>query len=208
MASLRQIIPSPEPPTIEPPTILTPCQSVKCSEFASQKDAQALLDALPDDRFGLDPDNNSVACEGFFCLKTDCSTFDTQEKAQAVLDALPGDRFGLDPDGNGIACENLSSKNHPPTVKNKINNQNATVKSEFIYRVPDNTFSDPDGDSLTLSATLKNGSDLPKWLSFDSSTNTFSGIPTRKAIHPISLIADDGKGGTVSTVFRIRVSDV
>ncbi|WP_418903715.1 putative Ig domain-containing protein, partial [Pokkaliibacter plantistimulans] len=33
------------------------------------------------------------------------------------------------------------------------------------------------GDSLTLSATLADGSALPSWLSFDASTGTFSGTP-------------------------------
>ncbi|NEP79497.1 MAG: hypothetical protein F6K39_15770 [Okeania sp. SIO3B3] len=177
------------------------CPSVECSEFANQEDAQSVFDALPGDRFGLDPNGNGIACEDFFCLKTDCSTFDTQEKAQTVLDALPGDRFGLDPDGNGIACENLPGKNQPPEVANKIPNQKAKASSPFSYSIPNNTFSDPDGDNLTLSAT-----GLPSWLSFDPKTNKFSGTaPAKRGINRIEVIADDGKGGTVSTVFRIYV---
>ncbi|NEP79498.1 MAG: PEP-CTERM sorting domain-containing protein [Okeania sp. SIO3B3] len=52
-----------ETPTPKPVPVLPPCQSVKCSEFANQKDAQALFNALPDDRFGLDPDRDGIACE-------------------------------------------------------------------------------------------------------------------------------------------------
>ena len=45
-------------------------------------------------------------------------------------------------------------------------------------RLPPDSFSDVDvGDTLTLSATLADGSPLPAWLSFDPATQTFSGTP-------------------------------
>jgi predicted metalloprotease len=36
---------------------------ITCASFVSQADAQAVLDADPDDRFGLDPDRNGIACD-------------------------------------------------------------------------------------------------------------------------------------------------
>ncbi|NEP79496.1 MAG: hypothetical protein F6K39_15765 [Okeania sp. SIO3B3] len=64
------------------------------------------------------------------------------------------------------------------------------------------TFRDSDGDSLILSATLVNGAPLPRWLSFDSATNTFSGTPPAPeadTVLEIKVTADDSNGGTAST---------
>src|SRR5215211_715474 len=40
-----------------------PVSALDCGSFAAQEDAQAVFDANPGDRFGLDPDGNGVACD-------------------------------------------------------------------------------------------------------------------------------------------------
>jgi Ca2+-binding RTX toxin-like protein len=52
--------------------------------------------------------------------------------------------------------------------------QNPVDNAAFSYAVPATAFSDPDGDTLTYSATLSNGSALPAWLVFTAATRTFS----------------------------------
>ena len=54
-----------------------------------------------------------------------------------------------------------------------IPNRSATVGSLFSFTPSAGTFTDPNGDALTWSA-----SGLPGWLSFNAGTHTFSGTPT------------------------------
>ncbi|MBA0215755.1 putative Ig domain-containing protein, partial [Pectobacterium brasiliense] len=63
----------------------------------------------------------------------------------------------------------------------------------FNFTVPAGTFSDPDGDTLTLSATLADGSPLPSWITFNPATGTFSGTP--------------GNGDVGTVVIRVTATD-
>ena len=67
--------------------------------------------------------------------------------------------------------------NTAPTVAAVIPDQTATAATAFSYAFPDTTFSDADGDTLTYTATQADGTALPSWLSFSTSTRTFSGTP-------------------------------
>ncbi|WP_198525066.1 putative Ig domain-containing protein, partial [Kamptonema formosum] len=62
----------------------------------------------------------------------------------------------------------VANTNDAPTTTG-IGNQTATEDSAFTFAIPANTFDDVDaGDSLTLSATLSDGTAIPAWLSFDA----------------------------------------
>ncbi|PPC74734.1 hypothetical protein C4K68_24280, partial [Pokkaliibacter plantistimulans] len=81
----------------------------------------------------------------------------------------------------------VTNVNDAPTA-GVISAQNATEDSSFSFVVPAGTFADVDaGDSLTLSATLADGSALPSWLSFDASTGTFSGTPDNGDVGSLSI---------------------
>lgn len=54
--------PTTVPPTTEPPVTLPP-PDLNCSDFATQEEAQAVLDADPSDPHGLDGDGDGIACE-------------------------------------------------------------------------------------------------------------------------------------------------
>ena len=47
----------------------------------------------------------------------------------------------------------------------------------WSFQVPADTFMDPDGNALTYSASLDNGSALPSCITFNAATRTFSGTP-------------------------------
>ncbi|MBN8432173.1 putative Ig domain-containing protein [Microbulbifer salipaludis] len=96
--------------------------------------------------------------------------------------------------------------NEAPIVANPIPNRSGTAGSAFSYTFPSNTFSDPNGDSLTYSAKLSNGSSLPSWLSFNAGTRKFSGTPTAGGTWDVRVTANDGNGKSVSDVFRITVT--
>lgn len=65
-----------------------------------------------------------------------------------------------------------------------------------------------DGDTLTYSATMADGSNLPGWLNFDPSTLTFSGIPERGDVgtYALKVIVTDQWGFSASSnIFDINV---
>ncbi len=87
-----------------------------CADFATQEEAQQFL--LAGDPYGLDEDNDGMACDTLPSGGTgggisqpptqsdlDCADFASQAEAQATFDADPSDPNGLDADGDGIACE-------------------------------------------------------------------------------------------------------
>jgi Ca2+-binding RTX toxin-like protein len=107
-----------------------------------------------------------------------------------------------------LAVENI---NDAPTLLNAIADQNAKQGTAFSFQIPTNTFTDIDaGDVLTYSATLENGNALPSWLTFNSTTRTFSGTPTNDNVGNLNIkvAATDKAGATVSDVFTLTVNNV
>jgi hypothetical protein len=99
--------------------------------------------------------------------------------------------------------------NPPPVVSNPIADQHATVTIPFNYVVPASTFTDPNGDPLTYTATLTGGGALPAWLSFNPGTRTFTGTPAAGDIGTISVrvTATDPQGGSAVDDFNLVVSN-
>ncbi|ALB42470.1 hypothetical protein AA650_20215 [Anabaena sp. WA102] len=101
--------------------------------------------------------------------------------------------------------------NHPPTVLQSIADQSTIEDTTFSFTIPANTFTDIDaGDVLSYSATLENGNSLPSWLTFNSTTRTFSGTPTNDHVGNLNVkaIATDKAGATVSDVFVLAVENI
>lgn len=96
--------------------------------------------------------------------------------------------------------------NKPPVVASGIPARSATQDASFGYTVPGGTFTDPDGDALTLSARRTDGSALPAWLTFNGSA--FTGIPDFGDIGTLNVrvTASDGKGGNATTDFVLTVA--
>ncbi|MBB1526983.1 putative Ig domain-containing protein [Pectobacterium carotovorum subsp. carotovorum] len=107
----------------------------------------------------------------------------------------------------GLSVTNV---NDAPVVSTPIPPQNVAQGGGFNFTLPDGTFSDPDGDSLTLSATLANGSPLPSWLRFDPTIGTFSGTPGNADVGTlvIRVTATDGSNTSISTSFGLTVTNV
>ncbi|WP_298189811.1 putative Ig domain-containing protein [Novosphingobium sp.] len=99
--------------------------------------------------------------------------------------------------------------NQAPVLALPIADRALKEDAPLSYTIPAGTFSDPDGDTLSLSATLANGSALPTWLVFDADTGTFSGTPPKDYNGQIALkvTATDGEY-SVSDSFTLSVTPV
>src|SRR5690606_14449495 len=82
---------------------------------------------------------------------------------------------------------------------------------EWRIQIPASTFSDADGDVLSLQAALPDGSSLPDWLSFDPQTGIFSGDPPSDLSNQtleLAVTATDPFEGKVNMVFAVQFGDV
>ncbi len=96
-----------------------------------------------------------------------------------------------------------------PALLNPINNQHATIGTPYLFAVPGNTFSTPQGEHLSYRATKADGSFLPAWLGFVGPKLEFQGTPqpSDKGNVAIKIIAEDPKGGTAESPFSLNVID-
>ncbi len=72
----------------------------------------------------------------------------------------------------------LAGNNHAPTINSYLPTLQAHTGNLFTYTVPGDTIIDPDdGDFVTYSVKMPDGSAIPPWLNFDAASRTLSGIP-------------------------------
>ncbi|MBW4429181.1 MAG: tandem-95 repeat protein [Nostoc desertorum CM1-VF14] len=102
----------------------------------------------------------------------------------------------------------VANVNDAPTLEKAIANQTATQNTTFSFTFAEDTFKDVDvDDSLSYSATLENGSPLPNWLTFDTTTHTFNGTPSNADVGNIrvKLVALDKTGATATATLGLEV---
>ncbi len=99
--------------------------------------------------------------------------------------------------------------NLPPVVDNPIPDQQVIEGDVFDFTVPANTFSDPELDTLTLSATLDDDSPLPSWLDFNPITEKFLGVPSHFDIGTLSIkvTATDPFDNFAFDIFDLEVQE-
>ena len=128
----------------------------------------------------------------------------THEENGAVT-ATVGAGDGYSPHGSDASASVVvnDNDNAAPEVASPIPDQTATAGTAFSHRFPENTFRDPDGDTLSYAAELAGDS----WLSFTEGSRTFSGTPGAGDVGTLTVrvTADDGNGGTVHDDFDIMV---
>ncbi|WP_080237662.1 putative Ig domain-containing protein [Spirosoma rigui] len=91
-----------------------------------------------------------------------------------------------------------SPANRAPVVGSGVASQTATVGQGYTLVIPAGTFTDPDGDALSLSAT-----GLPAGLSFAGSTLT--GTPSTTGVSTVNLTAVDPAGLSATLSFTLTV---
>ena len=126
----------------------------------------------------------------------------------AFADGMPFDRDRIEIEAQAIE---IIAENSAPTLVNDIDDVTTIEDRELSFTIPDNTFSDADsGDSLSYLATLKNGSELPSWLTFSAESQTFSGTPDNSDVGSleVKVTATDNANEIVSDVFTLTVANV
>ena len=105
-----------------------------------------------------------------------------------------------------VYIKNISEN---PYVKNDIPNTGIAAGTNWIYTVPLDIFEDSDNHTLSLTAEIKGNHSLPRWLSFNSHTSTFSGTPDICDVgaYSIDIKATDPSGLSIIENFIIHVSD-
>ena len=93
-----------------------------------------------------------------------------------------------------------------PVVTAHTANQTWAEGKAISLPLPANTFTDPQGETLTYTATQSNGQVLPSWLSFNAATDTFSGTtPITAQTIGITVTATDTAGLSASETFSATV---
>jgi hypothetical protein len=102
-----------------------------------------------------------------------------------------------------------SAAAEPPVVKMQTAAQSWLGGKPVQLALPSGTFSDPQGEKLSYTASLANGQALPGWLVFNSASETFVGIaPTTAQSLSIVVKATDTSGLSVSEAFTATVVGV
>ncbi len=101
----------------------------------------------------------------------------------------------------------VNGVNDAPVVGTVFGNQSVAEDTLWTFTVPADAFSDIDSASLTLTATLGDGSALPSWLTFTGST--FVGQPPQDVNGAIDLKVTASDGAlTASQTFTLNITPV
>jgi hypothetical protein len=105
--------------------------------------------------------------------------------------------------GYGLASQ-TSQTPTAPTVTDQTANQTWAQNKAVNFTLAANTFTDPQQEALTYSATLSTGAALPAWLHFNAATETFTGtVPSGASGLSIEVTATDTSGLSASETFAV-----
>jgi uncharacterized repeat protein (TIGR01451 family) len=219
------VIPSPEPdptpdPTPDPnqpPTVTNPLADQTATA------GEAFSFTVPEDAF-TDAEGDPLTYTATLADGSPLPDWLTFDPATGALSGTPddGDAGDLeiavtaeDDQGNtvtdtfALGVDDGIEENQPPTVTNPLADQTATAGEEFSFAVPEDSFTDPEGEPLTFTATLADGSPLPDWLTFDPATGELSGTPDDGDAGDleIAVTAEDDQGNTVTDTFALGVDE-
>ncbi|MEF8699739.1 MAG: VCBS domain-containing protein [Candidatus Accumulibacter sp. UW20] len=119
-------------------------------------------------------------------------------------------------DGTSIVVDiDLLNVNDAPVAINALLSQIVTAgySQDWSYNYQTGldpaVFSDPDGDTMTFSATRADGSPLPNWMHIDPATGTLSGRPAQSDVSDrpvvVKITASDAYGGSVDEYLDVLV---
>ncbi|MBF0197542.1 MAG: DNRLRE domain-containing protein [Planctomycetes bacterium] len=101
----------------------------------------------------------------------------------------------------------IQAVNDEPQLLIPTLDQELVVSENFTLSLPPDMFGDPDGDTLTYTATLSDGSALPAWLIFNAQEISFTGnpLPGDEGSLELRLTAADDDNGLGYDTFLFNV---
>jgi hypothetical protein len=109
-------------------------------------------------------------------------------------------------DANGLSCTDcfaVTVPAVPPTLSHQTAAQSWLEGAQLSFTLPSNTFADPNGETLSYSATLSNGQALPSWLAINSNSGAFTGtVGYTSGLLLIKVTATDTSGLSVSETLQ------
>jgi len=99
-------------------------------------------------------------------------------------------------------------ENTDPEVQQAIEDQITKTDTIYQFKIPDSAFKDDDiGDILTYSAQLNSEDILPTWLTFATTSRTFSGTPALSDTGTVTIQIQvaDSEGATATQSFDLSV---
>nr|WP_166240378.1 lamin tail domain-containing protein [Paenibacillus turpanensis] len=102
---------------------------------------------------------------------------------------------------SNLGIHTTTSSNHAPIAASPIADQTATLGGSAVVIDATNTFSDADGDPLTLTASSSNSGIAKVAVSGKQLTVT----PVSAGTASITVTANDGRGGSVNDSFTVNV---
>ncbi|MGK7941720.1 MAG: CARDB domain-containing protein, partial [Crocosphaera sp.] len=136
--------------------------------------------------------------------------FETLQEGETLTDSFS---YTLKYDNNnqlidtGTVTFTIEGVNDAPFLNQPFVKQTIQEGNTFNYLIPSNTFTDIDGDNLTYTAQLTDGSPLPSWLTFDGNNGSFTGIPTKEdsGMIDIEIIARDPQQEQEEDILTVEI---
>ncbi len=103
----------------------------------------------------------------------------------------------------------VTNVNNTPTVVTEIADGNASEDAHYSYDASVNFEDVDEGEKLSYSATLEDGSTLPGWLTIDETTSVLSGTPLNEdvGVLNVTVTATDLAGASVSDTYVLTVAN-
>lgn len=187
-------------------------------DVSSLEDSEVSV-ALPVGTF-IDADGDTLTYSATLSDGSDLPTWLTVNATTGALSGTPPSNFNgvievklTAFDGSDTVSDEFSlivlAVNDAPVVSVLVPDTSSPEDQAVSFVLPANTFYDPDGDALTLSATLSGDFALPAWLSFNAVTGAFSGTPPENFSGSlmVKVSASDGELSTFGN-FTLEVSPV
>ncbi len=157
--------------------------------------------------------NLQLAASGAYSYTLNNSATKVQSLAQgqSVTDTFA--YTAKDPSGataTSLLTVTVAGMNDAPVLVTQLADVAVNAGAAVSVAIAPGMFTDVDqGDVLTYSARLANGSVLPSWLVFNASTGRLTGTaPSTAQALDVSLIATDKAGASASDTLRITVGTV
>lgn len=102
----------------------------------------------------------------------------------------------------------VTEPNLAPVLASPLDDQLAISEAPFSYTISESSFSDPNpADTLTYTAALSGGLNLPPWLAFDPISRRLYGTPTNSDAGVLSIVvtATDSGGLSASDTLELDV---